>query len=308
MQKGNTNWNLYKTFVAVYEHKNMSKASKTLKITPTAVGQNMKELGRQLGFVLFTAHGKGVEPTSEATDIYLTIKEATKLILSAESRSEKLYEKTKVTIKIALLSMSAKILVQDYVKKFHTEHPGVRLEISVLDRIDLAMQRQQDLIIATARRIHTSLNTINLYTTTPVFVATKDFLKEHGLSGTMSKDQLFKLQIISREREGGWANFCKQIGVEEAPAITLSAESSDMAYHMTKDSMGVGFLSKETLWLLGGTDDPNLVQLKIHDVTFPTIQIVCGYNGSLTKSASAFIDGFAKFCQNRLNPKKTGKL
>ena len=301
MLKGNTNWNLYKTFVAVYEHKSMCKASKTLGITPTAVGQNMKELGRQLGITLFTAHGKGVKPTSDAIDIYPTIKDATESILRAESRVSKLREKKKTTIKIAILSVSAKILIQDYLKEFYAKHQGIELGISGLDAIDLASQKQQDLVIATTHRVHQGLKAIKLYTTETALFATKDFLKERGLSNTMSKEQLLELPIVISKGDTS-KDFLKQMDSKKVTLSIQSVTSSDVIYAITKNSTCVGCMGTVTMNLLNGANDTSLVQLHVTGITYPAAtQIICAYNESLSKPARAFVDGFKKFCQERLS-------
>ena len=302
MKHGNTNWNLYKTFIAVYEIKNMHRASSVLGTTRSAISLNIKELSNQLGAKLFVSHSKGVEPTSEAIAIYPMIKSAVELIIGAENNISKFNTKKKTTIKMAVLSTSAKILVQDYLKEFYTKHPEIKLEISGLGDTDLLAQKQQDLTIGTKRRIHNSLKTITLYTTKTAFVATKSFLKLHGLTHTISKEQLLKLPIIAHQG-GTFASFCKRAGFGHHMSTILSSVPTDMIYSMTKDSMGVGFLGKETCNLLNEINDINLVSLNVYDIDieFPTVQIVCGYDGTLTKPARIFIDGFSKFCRNRLH-------
>ena len=295
MKNTNTNWNLYKTFVAVYGTKNLSHASKILGISNVAVGQNIRELSNQLGVKLFTSHRKGVEPTAEADSIYPKILGAIELIADAESSMAELSNKSKTVIKIAVSAISAEIFLKDYLKEFCIKYPEVKPEISKIED-NLAKQKQQDFIIDVKYRIPHSFKTISLFNTSLTFIAAKAFLKKHGLSTAISKDQLLKFPIIIR-KGGFWTDFCAQTGLEKVPFITLPITSADMVYSMTKNSIGIGFFSKE---LSGGNND-NLVALNVNDIPLPmAVQFVCGYNEKLTKSARAFAEGFAKFCKERL--------
>ena len=299
MLRGNTNWNLYKTFIAVYETENMRKASNILGITRAAVSHNIKVLGDQLGIVLFSPHGKGVSPTSDASSIYPIVKAAVESLIHAESIASKLNYESKAIIKMAVSNTSVEILLESYLEEFCAKYPKIRLKIAKLEGMDLFTQKQQDFIIDLKHCINHSLKTIDLYTVNNTFFATKDFLKKHGLSNTISKEQLFKLPIIVR-KGGVWTIFSKQIDTRDIPSIPVSAVTKDMVYSMTKKSIGVGFLSKELLKLLHRTKDHKLVALKVKDITIPKLQFSCGYHENLTKPACSFVEGFQKFCQETI--------
>ena len=303
MQKGNTNWNLYRVFVAAYEHKNYHNAAKFIGTTPSAVGQNMRQLGNQLGVTLFTSHPKGAEPTKDADSIYPKIKSAVEAIVSAENDVSKSINQNKTIVRMALANASVELLVKNYVKEFRAEHPDIKLEISKLDDMDLVQQKQQDFVIAAKHCIDPNFKIVNLYKGTPSFIATKEFLKKHGLSSTISTEQLFKLPVVMRKGAGSFANLDKQFDADDVSPDMLSVASSDMVYYMTQNSLEVGFFCKEVLALMDGAGSGDLVVLNICDANFKTLQYVCGYSGSLTKPARKFVDGFAKFCKNRLQQK-----
>lgn len=67
MKNSNVNINLYKTFLEVYELKNISKTAKKMYISQSAVSQNIKSLENQLGVTLFKKSTKGIFPTNVAT-------------------------------------------------------------------------------------------------------------------------------------------------------------------------------------------------------------------------------------------------
>lgn len=74
MKNSNVNINLYKTFLEVYELKNISKTAKKMYISQSAVSQNIKSLENQLGVTLFKKSTKGIFPTNDAYLIYEDVK------------------------------------------------------------------------------------------------------------------------------------------------------------------------------------------------------------------------------------------
>lgn len=65
-----TNLNLYRSFIAVYENGSISTAAKVLGLKQPTVTHNIKELEKTLGVILFIPHARGVTPTIAATKLY----------------------------------------------------------------------------------------------------------------------------------------------------------------------------------------------------------------------------------------------
>ena len=76
MQFSNINYNLYKSFLVVYETQNISKAADFLYISQPAVSHNIKELEKQLGIQLFFKKSNGMSATNEAEILYKYISSA----------------------------------------------------------------------------------------------------------------------------------------------------------------------------------------------------------------------------------------
>ena len=86
MKKSNVNVNLYKTFLEVYELRNLSQTAKKLYISQSAVSQNIKSLENQLGVTLFKKSTKSVIPTNDAVLIYEDVKNAFNILFSCEDK------------------------------------------------------------------------------------------------------------------------------------------------------------------------------------------------------------------------------
>ena len=284
MKTSNTNLNLYKTFVAVFETQSMGKASEALGISRAAVSQNIKTLGGQLDVVLFVTHRTGVTPTPQARKLYPTIKQALDLIADTESLLEA-PDKNTGTIKIAINNLYADIQIKEYLKKFCTLYPNVKLEFFTRDGLALLEQKKIDFVIDLDVVFkNTNCKTIELFTLTGAFIASKEFLKKRGLSQTISKDDLIKLPFIARRE--AWPLYLQQMDAPQEPHVTIAA-SNDMTFSMAKNGLGVGCLSKETLAKMS---DENTVTLNVKNIHLPPVKVVCGYN-NLTHHARKFIEG-----------------
>jgi len=289
MNFNNTNWHLYKTFIVVYETGNLHKASEILYISRSGVSHNLKELSGQLGTTLFTAHSKGVAPTSEANEIYPIIKNAIISIVEAENNLQSFNSESVGTIKMAMTASHVE-LYAEYMKEFCTKYPKVKLELFERNSIDLLEQGKIDFILATEKFFsNTELKTINISHVSSIFIASKEFLSKNSLSQSVTKNELLNLPIIAHRDT--WTEFCKDNKIDILPFVFKTA-SSDMTYSMTKRAIGVGYYFKELL----SNNEQSIIALYTKDVVLPIAKTSCGYKNNLSKPAKAFIDGLIEYC------------
>jgi DNA-binding transcriptional LysR family regulator len=277
----NTNWNLYKTFIVAYETKSMHKASEILGITRSAISQNIKELGNQIGLTLFTATPKGIVPTGEATAFYEQIRVGAEQILCAENDLKTMDENTHGIIKISVPSDFIKLYIKDYLKIFCALFPNIRLDFIKRSSFDLLASGEIDFVIDPDYKFaNTDFKTKQLFNVTDVFIVSKEFLKSHNLPRTITQEKLLTLPIIAQPQS--W-NF-------KTPPY-ISTTSSDLVFQLTKMSVGIGCYCKE---LFDKIADPDLLCLDIKDLKPVASKIVCGYK-NLTRPAKEFIIGLSKF-------------
>ena len=278
MHFNNTNLNLYKSFIVAYQTKNLHRAAKVLGITREAVRKNIKELGNQLGIILFKSHSKGIEPTLEAESIYPSIKNAIDTISETENRFYKFNAEKVGTIKLSVQGSVAESYISAFLKEFSTNYPQIQLEFTKPETAEFVIN---DAHIFE----NTKFKTIELFQVTAAFAASKNFLKKNNVAKNLSKEQLLGFTIIARNE--AWNHFNWQ-------ARVIRTTSSETTLKMTKESLGIGCFSKEFLTI---KNDKDLIVLDIIDVEMPTAKIVCGYV-TLSKHAHLFITEFSKYCQS----------
>lgn len=122
------NLNLYKTFLAIYETKNISKAGKRMFISQPAVSLNLKTLETQLGIKLFVKYQHNYIPTNEGEILYQSLKKALGLLSDAE---DIIYSNDKYSgkIRLGVQSHIFSSFVAQTLVEFCKKYPNIEFEI-----------------------------------------------------------------------------------------------------------------------------------------------------------------------------------
>ena len=294
----NTSWNLYKSFLVVYEAGNLHRAADRLGISRAAIRQNITELGNQLGVTLFVPHRRGVMPTGDASNIYPNIKDAVAKILEAENATARFTRESTGNIKIATTNTHVMMYLADYMKTFREAFPCVTFEFFGLESKSLLESGGIDFILDTDAFFRgTDFKTANLFKVNPIFAASKEFAARHGLTGVrpVPRDVFSGLPLITLRP------YMDDLGLESAegvgaPGGAIKAESLDMTYQFIRANLGVGYFCHELLQSIG---DSNIIEIHVAGAELRPSWVVCGYNKALSRPARAFVDGLKQWCETK---------
>ena len=286
MKYSNTNWNLYRSFIIVYETKNFHRASEILGVTRAAVAQNIKELSKQLDTKLFNGHSKGVEPTSEAITLYPSIKSAASMIFNGEGNIQTFDETSRGIIKIATSSW-ASCLIAEYLIEFCKKYPNISLEFIKREKIDLLTHKDIDLCIEIKNKLNNPIfHVADLFCTKPIFIAKKNQLKK--LPKNPSLNDFSTTPIIAQK------DIFSLLPMEVKKVLkpSILTATTEHVLTMTQKDFGIGLY-----WdiLTGITSD--IIAIDIKEFDLPLIFSCACNKGSLTKSSKAFLDGLVEFCK-----------
>ena len=148
----NTDYNLYKIFLYLYEEKSISKTASKLYVSQPAISYSLKELENQLGYTLFYRNSKGIEPTAEAKELYGYISTAFNILNEAEDHLKKLDNLKIGCLKVGISPQIGISYITDVITKFRKKHPGVKFEITSKESsemIEMLENRNLDLMIDT---------------------------------------------------------------------------------------------------------------------------------------------------------------
>jgi len=276
MITSNVNFNLYKSFIAVYDHKNISKAAASLQITQPTVTYNVKELERQLGVKLFHTHPRGVESTKDAHELYKFVSSGIMSIVNGESAIKEFTEDTTAVLRLAVTSGPSSSYIAKAISAFSAKFPKVTfiiLDAKAEDGITKLAQYSIDLVVAFCTTENPNLVTIDLKEFPRTAIVGPTFAKKNKLVGKVSKKQLEELPLVI-------SSSCKCPGDDMNAEFLVS--DYDMMKILVKENLGVGICSCSI------NDDTEIVSLDT-DYAPQTLKLV--YNkDSITKPARAFAE------------------
>ena len=150
MQFSNINYNLYKSFLVVYETQNISKAAEFLFISQPAVSHNIKELEKQLGVQLFYKKSNGMSTTNEADILYRYISSAFNSIMKGEMTISDMADLKTGIVKIGIPSYLSVLYLSNEITQFRKLNPNIKIEIiskPINDLMIMLQSQNVDLVI-----------------------------------------------------------------------------------------------------------------------------------------------------------------
>ncbi|MBR2678664.1 MAG: LysR family transcriptional regulator [Bacilli bacterium] len=286
----NTDYNLYKIFLYLYEEKSISKTAAKLYVSQPAISYSLKELESQLGYTLFYRNSKGIEPTEEAKELYGYVSTAFSILSDAEKHLKNLDNLSIGNIKIGITSQISNSYLSEYITTFKRKYPGITFEIiskSTSEMIPMLEERNLDIIIDTLPITgKKNLTKLALSQVNNCFVYNKRINKEIKINQV---EDLIKYDLILPEY--GTSFYSKLEEFMESKNIKLKplieANTSEMILEMVRSGLGIGYLSEDVINNQNDKNDYRIVQFD----DLPIVDICCVYiEEFLTTSTKKFIE------------------
>lgn len=289
MQFSNINYNLYKSFLVVYETQNISRAADLLYISQPAVSHNIKELEKQLGISLFYKKANGMSATNEADILYKYISSAFNSIWKGEHTISDMAGLKSGVVKIGVPSYISVLYLADLVTQFRQSYPNIKIEIvskPVAELVGMLQTQNVDIVldsqpISTDKAktevkylksySHCFVTTDKYYVDKPVGVETINNLPLVISSTTAEEIKLLKSAISD---------------IKINPVI--EAWTTESMIKLVKSGNGVGYTQED--YVKSDIENGTLKKFKL-TFTPPKIDIYCGYiTDTLAYAPKKFIE------------------
>ncbi len=243
------NFELYKTFFAVANELNVTKASELLHISQPAVTQSIKKLEEELGTVLFIRTKRGVILTEEGTVLYRYIKEAINIINSGENKLSEFKNLESGSIKIGISTTLTREFLMPYLEKFHETHPNITIGINTSLTSDLMPLLQKGLIDVVVLNLpfktSKDIKIIPCHKIQDCFVVNNKF--KHLTEKILPLEEINKYPLILQTKQSNTRTFvddwCYKNGVVLNPNMEVASYS--LVTMFSKIGMGIGYATKE---------------------------------------------------------------
>lgn len=291
----NTDYNLYKIFLYLYEEKSISKTASRLYVSQPAISYSLKELENQLGYTLFYRNSKGIEPTQEANELYGYISTAFSILNDAEEHLKNLNDLNIGDIRIGVPSYVAMFYLSKYIVEFRKIFPGVKFELvskTTESMVTMLEQRQLDFIVAPLP-INSKKNVtkITLSKLTNCFAYNKELMKNVSIKKIEDlKDYPLVLPSKISSIRIKLDEYLEAHNIKVNPV--LESWPIDSMMEMVRRGVGIGYFIKD---VIDAQSDKDKFEIITFDNKLPDIDICCVYIDSfLTTAAKKFIDLITK--------------
>lgn len=289
MQFSNINYNLYKSFLVVYETKNISKAAEFLYISQPAVSHNIKELEKQLGVQLFYKKSNGMSTTNEADILYRYISSAFNSILKGELTISDMADLKTGIVKIGIPSYLSVLYLSNIITEFRQKYPNVKIEIISKPIADLLLMLQTqniDLVINSEPISceKTKIEIKYLASFSHCFFTTDKFFNDNPFCIEAINNSPL---IITSQTSDEIRILKNAVGNIKINPI-IEAGTTESIIKLVKDNNGIGYAQEAYI-----KDDLDCGRLKKLNLTFtlPKLDIYGGYiNENLAFAPKKFIE------------------
>lgn len=120
---------MYSIFMEVYENKSLTKVAEKLNLTQPTISYRIRTLENLVDTKLFNRTSKGMETTSYADELYISIKEALENLRVVERNIFEKRQKGIGNIYIGVQHHISKYYLTPIVKKYNERYPNVKIHI-----------------------------------------------------------------------------------------------------------------------------------------------------------------------------------
>ena len=246
----NIDFELYRVFYTVANHKNITKASEELNISQPAISKSIKNLEEQLGGQLFVRTKRGVILTEEGKEFYNYIKQAIEYISNAENKFTELINLETGCIKIGISTTLTKEFLIPYLEEFHRLYPKIDIQIITNMSSELFPKLRNGLIDIIILNLNEKnygqdINITKCKKITDCFVINKTY--KNLINNEMSIKELNKYPLILQSKGSNTREFLDDFAKENNTILKPNIElaSYSLVVEFAKIGLGIGYATKD---------------------------------------------------------------
>ena len=196
-------WDHFRTFLAVVEHGSLSRAATALGLTQPTAGRHIAALEAALGTRLFVRSQHGLNPAPAAIELrpHAEAMQAAAAAFVRTASGEAAAPRGVVRV-TASQTIGAEVL-PPILAAFHTEHPGIAIELVLTDRAEDLMRRDADIAVRMVRPVQAALVARRIGRVSIGLFAHRDYLARRGTP--RSVEELIGHSLIGFDRDDGGA-------------------------------------------------------------------------------------------------------
>ena len=173
-------WNLLRTFIAVYEAGTLTQAAQRLGSTQPNLGRHIRALEALLGEALFVRLPGRLKPTERAHGLHATLLPMKAAVQEAGRLFAEAGAKVAGTVRITVSEVYATHVIAPLAARWLAEQPGLEIELSVSNRAENLLRRDADIAVRFFRPEQDNVIALHVGNTELGLYAHESFIARHG--------------------------------------------------------------------------------------------------------------------------------
>jgi DNA-binding transcriptional LysR family regulator len=177
-------WELYRSFLAVLDEGSLSGAARALGVAQPTVGRHVAELERSLGMPLFTRSQTGLLPMESALSLRTYAEAMSNSAAALERAASGQGSGVRGVVRVTASEVVGVEVLPPIVARLREEHPDLRVELVLSNRMQDLLQREADIAVRMTRPTQQLLIARRVGHVDVGLHATRQYVKRHGAPDT----------------------------------------------------------------------------------------------------------------------------
>jgi DNA-binding transcriptional LysR family regulator len=173
-------WNLLRSFIAIYETGTLTEAANRLNTTQPSMGRHLRELEAQVNETLFVRLPGKLKPNARADELFEAILPMRLSIREAENLFFNKAAAVSGVVRVAVAETHAYHVIPTILMPLLDQHPELEIELSVSNQSDNLLRRDADIAVRFFRPLQDDIIAVKVGDTSLGMYAHEDYIKRHG--------------------------------------------------------------------------------------------------------------------------------
>ncbi|MCF7505565.1 LysR family transcriptional regulator [Vibrio sp. L3-7] len=228
-------------FVETAQLNSFTATANKLDMTQSAVSKKIAWLENDLAMTLFQRNSRKISLTHAGKDYLTYCVRFLEEMSAIESQLKRETESVEGELKISAPSAFSSMLLSEQLQAFIEQHPGIRINLSVDDRIINLNEHNIDVAIRASQLKDSGLKARFLFNNNIQYFASPNYLHKHGIPEhpqELNKHHCLTYSLMSPANEWRFTGKNRQFSSVKVNQI-FTSDSPEMLLKMARQGLGV---------------------------------------------------------------------
>ena len=232
-------WELYRSYLSVLQEGSLSGAARALGVAQPTVGRHVAALEKALRLSLFTRSPQGLLPTEAALALRSYAEDMSSTAAALKRAAESQGEGVVGTVRVTASEVIGVEVLPPVIAQLQREHPGLRVELVLTDRVQDLLRREADIAVRMAQPRQASLIARRVGKVALGLAAHETYLTNRGTPRALA--DLSAHALIGFDRETPFLRAArKSLPIWQHGNFMLRADSDLAQLAMIRAGVGIG--------------------------------------------------------------------